>query len=95
MDAPLRLTSLACRPRRPLSTPRCVRYRGVMDAIDFDTLDAEIDAERTQLAEALRRIADRLDSLAVEDVIEPLTALGGQAHGFVRRVNLVLRLPAM
>ena len=77
-----------------MSTPTRVRYRGAMDSIDFETLDARIDTERTQLANALRRIAERLDSLAVEDVIEPLTTVGEQAREFVRRANLVLRLPA-
>ena len=52
---------------RALSTPTSLGYRGVMDAIDFQTLDARIEMERTQLSNALRRIADRLDTLAVED----------------------------
>jgi hypothetical protein len=52
-----------------LPRPPWLRYRRVIDAIDFDTLDATIETERTQLANALRRIADRLDTLAVEDVI--------------------------
>ena len=47
-----------------------------MDAIDFETLDATIEAERTHLVNALRRIADRLDTLAVEDVIEPPMIFG-------------------
>ena len=51
-----------------------------MDATDFETLDVTIETERTQVADALRRIADRLDALAVEDVIEPLTSFGEQAR---------------
>jgi hypothetical protein len=40
----------------------------------------------------VRRIADRLEALSPEDVIEPLTMVGDQAREFVRRANFVLRL---
>jgi hypothetical protein len=63
-----------------------------MDAIDFDTLDATIETERTQFATALRRIADRLETRSVEDVIELVTTFRDQVCDFARRSNLVLRL---
>lgn len=43
-----------------------------MHDIDPDTLDAKVETERQQLVSTLRRIADRLEAMSREDVIEPL-----------------------
>jgi hypothetical protein len=64
-----------------------------LDAIDLDALDAKIETERQWLVSGLRRIADRLEALSVEDVIEPLTMISEQAEALIRRAEGVLRVP--
>lgn len=49
-----------------------------MDDIDPDDIDGKIETERQWLVATLRRIADRLEALSLEDVIEPLTMISDQ-----------------
>jgi hydroxypyruvate isomerase len=64
-----------------------------MDDIDPDALDAKVETERQWLVSTLRRIADRLEALSVEDVIEPLALLSEPAAALIHRAEAVLRVP--
>jgi len=55
-----------------------------MDDIDPYALDAKVQTKRQWLVSTLRRIADRLEALSPEDVIEPLTMLSEQTHALIR-----------
>ena len=65
-----------------------------MDASDLDleALDAKVETERQRLVSRLRRIADRLEALSLEDVIEPVTILSEQTHTLIRRAETVLKV---
>jgi len=45
------------------------------------------------LVSTLRRIADRLEVMSPEEVIEPLTMLSEPAHALIRRAEAVLQAP--
>jgi hypothetical protein len=62
-----------------------------MEPSDLDDLDGNLETEREWLVSSLRRIADRIESLALEDVIEPLTHLAVEAAAFVSHADTLLR----
>ena len=64
-----------------------------MDAIDLEALDAKIETERQWLVSTFRRIADRLEAMSVEEVIEPLTMISEPANALIRRAETALKVP--
>jgi hypothetical protein len=64
-----------------------------IDNIYPDGLDAKIEIERQWFISSLRRIADRLEAMSPEEVIEPVTVLSEQAHALIRRADAVLQVP--
>jgi hydroxypyruvate isomerase len=64
-----------------------------MDDIDPDALDAKVQTKHQWLVSTLRRIADRLEVMSPEEVIEPLTMLSEPAHALIRRAEAVLQSP--
>ena len=69
-----------------------MRYRRTMDAQDIDGIDEKLKLERQWLCSSLRWIANRLDSLSTEDVVEPLTMLADPAEELIRRAQQLLKV---
>lgn len=62
-----------------------------MEEINFEGLDAKLEAERRRLVTALRAITDRLERLSPAEAADRLSLLVGSVDAFVRRARAVLR----